>query len=116
MRAQAQVPNVAPPFATCDKCRIVHGPVDCTIDDKLVATMDKINFVGGKQKSYCHTLISSGSTCGRSLNLVCSLRNPRNKHRCIIRKVSQHSGRKKSISCIIRKVSQHSGKKIGVVT
>jgi len=61
--------------------------------------------------SHCHTVISSGSTCGRSLNLVCSLRNPRNKHRCIIHKVSQHFKRKMSIFCVIHKISQHFRKK-----
>jgi len=59
----------------------------------------------------CHTLISFESTCGRSLNLVFSLRNPRNKHRCIIHKVSQHFGRKNKHRCVIHEVSQHSGRK-----
>ena len=49
MRAQAQVPITTPLFPTCDKCRIMHGPRKCTIDDKLTATMNEINFVGGEE-------------------------------------------------------------------
>ena len=48
MRAQAQVPFIAPSFPTYDRCGIVHRPRECTIDDELVATMDENNFVGGK--------------------------------------------------------------------
>ncbi|KAL5179578.1 hypothetical protein HKD37_01G000859 [Glycine soja] len=39
MRAQAQVPIATPPFPTYDRCQIVHGPGECTIDDKLVVAM-----------------------------------------------------------------------------
>ena len=39
MRAQAQVPFIAPSFPTYDRCGIVHGLEECTIDDKLGATM-----------------------------------------------------------------------------
>lgn len=49
MRTQAQVPITTPLFPTCDKCRIMHGPRKCTIDDKLAATMNEINFVGGEE-------------------------------------------------------------------
>jgi len=52
MRAQAQVPITTPQFPTCDKCEIVHGLRECTINDKLVAFMDEINFVGGRGNSY----------------------------------------------------------------
>jgi len=56
-----------------------------------------------------HTLISFGSTYGWSLNHVCFLRNPQSKHRCIIRKVLQHSRSQNKHCCAIRKVPQHSG-------
>ena len=45
MKAQAQAPIITPLFLTCDRCRIVHRPGECTIDDKLATTMDEINFV-----------------------------------------------------------------------
>ena len=76
----------------------------------VIVTRDKVDVTND-----CHTLISSGSTCGRFSNLVCSLQNPRNKHCCIIRKVSQPSESQNKHHCIIRNVSQHFGRKIGVV-
>ena len=52
MKAQAQVPITTPSFPTCDKCGIVRGPRECTIDNKLVAAMDEINFIGGGNNAY----------------------------------------------------------------
>ena len=49
IKAQTQVPITTPSFLTYDKCGIMHGPREGTIDDKLFAAMDEINFVrGGK--------------------------------------------------------------------
>jgi len=52
MRAQAQVLNTTPSFLTCDKCGIVHGPRECTIDGKLVVAKDEINFIKGVNNYY----------------------------------------------------------------
>ena len=49
MRSQAQVPITTPSFPTYDRCGIMHGPRKCIVDDKLVAAMDEINFVGEKK-------------------------------------------------------------------
>ena len=52
MRAQAQVPITTPSFPTHDRCGIVHRPREYNVDDKLVAGMDEINFVGRENNSY----------------------------------------------------------------
>ena len=52
MRAQAQVPITMPSFLTYDKWDIVHGSGECIINDKIVTTMDEINFVRGGNNSY----------------------------------------------------------------
>ena len=52
MRAQAQVPITTPPFPTYDKCGIMHGPRECTVDDELVVAMDETDLVGGRNNSY----------------------------------------------------------------
>jgi len=48
IKAQTQVPITTPSFLTYDKCGIMHGLGECIIDDKLVAVMDEINFVEGR--------------------------------------------------------------------
>ena len=52
MRSQAQVPIITPSFPTWDRCGIMHGTWECIVDDKLVATIDEINFVRGENNSY----------------------------------------------------------------
>ena len=52
MRAQAHILITTPSFPTYDKCGIMHGPREGTIDDKLFAAMDEINFVGVRDNSY----------------------------------------------------------------
>ena len=51
-QAQAQVPIITPPFPTYDRCRIVHGMAECTVDDELVANIDENNFVGGRNNTF----------------------------------------------------------------
>jgi len=82
----------------------------CMVDPRSYIFPKATNYVEC-WRCTCHTLISSGSTCVWSLNLVFSLRNPRNKHCCIIHKVSQHSKRKNKHRCVICKVLQRFGNK-----
>ena len=52
MRAQAHVPITTPLFLTYDRCGIVHGPGEYTIDYKLAISMEEINFFKGENNSY----------------------------------------------------------------
>jgi len=52
MGAQAQVHTTTPLFLNYDRCGIVHGSEECTIDGMLATTMDAINFVKGGNISY----------------------------------------------------------------
>jgi len=53
MRAQAQVPITTPPFKTYDRCGIVPGPGECTVDDELVIVMIAICFYKVFIKQIC---------------------------------------------------------------
>jgi len=48
IRVKAQIPLTTSLFITGERCGIMHGPGEHTVDDKLVAAMDEINFVKGR--------------------------------------------------------------------
>lgn len=52
MRAKTQVSVITPSFPICDRCEIVHGIGENIVDDGLTTTMDKINFVWGRNNFY----------------------------------------------------------------